>query len=519
MVKKNFANFIKLICLFPALLFLGACSSSSSSDPAPAAGGQWLYIADGQDTFNGMLYAVNYGSGAIKIIGPLRDTNGDGYSVSALATADDGTLYGFTGNDSRQFVSIDTTTAVVTVIGATDTVPDAEFMGGVLYAWTENSDDVGTVDLGTGVVTALGDSNISSWGTGLAASGGVLYVVNGDDQNVGGSGNGGATIWSLDTTTGLPTEVVTDIASVNNNLVTCGSTTYNIPVTGVLGTLNMTTGVGAARWDVSQLIRRPDAIACATAPSLPSLKLYIAGGGGSPGVLSTFDLHTGVMKSVGGVRLANGNGLCITGLAHVGNTLYGATCDGSYAMLQRSLVTISKSSGVATVVGPLVDGGAAPVQLSALASDGITLYGWGANSSGSGAYDLHTVDPATGVTTIVGSSGGWFTGLGFMTVGGTTELMASMAYDLFTIDTGTGADTYDRTLGGELDMMGNGNIWGFNAMDCGPFLVGMEQGNLYGSNGPTEGINPGLGLLDPNNSYFTRIANAPRGNDALACGT
>ncbi len=99
---------------------------------------------------------------------------------------------------------VDLATAQVTLIGSIgDTLyqnPDAAFSPeGVLYAWTENNDDLITVDLATGAGTRISDSNVGTWSTGLAFDkNGTLWVKPGNE------------LWQLDLENGAGT-YITDI--------------------------------------------------------------------------------------------------------------------------------------------------------------------------------------------------------------------------------------------------------------------------------------------------------------------
>ncbi len=116
-------------------------------------------------------------------------------------------LYGTTSSNDPVFpdglIEIDRTTGAGTPIGAgagmlinNPTVDSA----GEMYAWTENSDDLVTVDTATGVATVVGVSGIGTFEHGLAfGANDNLILVNGDGA-----------IYTIDPVSGAGT-YVTDI--------------------------------------------------------------------------------------------------------------------------------------------------------------------------------------------------------------------------------------------------------------------------------------------------------------------
>jgi hypothetical protein len=127
------------------------------------------------------LYILNPATGAV-----VSTVGATGFNhVTGLAFhPSTGVLYGVTsdGSSPSQLITIDPFSGVGTAVGATglSSVPDITFSpGGVLYAWTENGDDLATIDLTSGVGTVLGDSGIGTARTGLEFdSGGTLYMKN-----------------------------------------------------------------------------------------------------------------------------------------------------------------------------------------------------------------------------------------------------------------------------------------------------------------------------------------------------
>ena len=120
-------------------------------------------------SFNGpsgmsTLYTVNPATGAGTVVGSIGF-----WRVSAMAVSADGTIYATGRNPStgrNVLLTIDPATGAGTEIGRTfveslgygDTIADIAFRpsDGVLYAYLEAGDGLGTINLATGAATALG---------------------------------------------------------------------------------------------------------------------------------------------------------------------------------------------------------------------------------------------------------------------------------------------------------------------------------------------------------------------------
>src|SRR5262249_54909817 len=127
--------------------------------------------------------------------------------VSAMKTAADGTLYAV-GRDSSNvnvLITIDPVTGAGTKIGPTgverlgfgDTISDISFRpsDGVLFAYLEAGDGLGTINLATGAATAIGSTFVSCCGNGLAFyTAGRLLHANEDDLHVLDQTTGRATV-------------------------------------------------------------------------------------------------------------------------------------------------------------------------------------------------------------------------------------------------------------------------------------------------------------------------------------
>jgi hypothetical protein len=168
-------------------------------------------------------------------------------------------------------------------------------------------------------------------------------------------------------------------------------------------------------------------------------RLYGAvGGNGNVGDLVILDPATGaVTTSVGPV------GFSVTGLAvdPADGVLYGST--GFETNPEGSLITINKDTGAGTLIGTLA-GGDPAADLTFL--DG-TLYGWLERT----AKDLVTIDRSTGVATVVGDSGLTNTRGSGLAAAADGTLYYTGSDDngpLRTIDPATGLPTTGPTLDG-----------------------------------------------------------------------
>lgn len=261
------------------VLLLGACSN----DGIVGAGGYVLYMAEAQGIAHAdsVLYAVNPNTGKTKAIGSI------GYAVTGLAFAPDGTLYGATATTnsgdetarSNQIIKISPSNGKGTIVGATNepgvassgvngtshyAMPDITFKGKTLYGWTEDSDDLVTINTSTGAVKTIGTGESSS-GTGLVYSDkdGKMYM------------HEGLNFWQVSLTDGT-LGAVSALTGLSGHLgglslAYCGDTLY---VTGTqgwnngsdngaaeFGTVDIVSGVFTAIAELPS-IQAVDAVAC-----------------------------------------------------------------------------------------------------------------------------------------------------------------------------------------------------------------------------------------------------------------
>jgi hypothetical protein len=169
--------------------------------------GQVLYGAIGTSAVTSNLMIINPANGAlVSTVGAI------GYAVTGLAVhPTTGVLYGSTSNNSGlspgSLISINKATGAGTLIGSFgfpgQTMADLTFTSdGTLYGWLEaNVDDLHTINLVTGAATVVGNSGLSTFGSGLGANGANVLYYSGD-------GNRGE-LRTINRTTGLPATVAT----------------------------------------------------------------------------------------------------------------------------------------------------------------------------------------------------------------------------------------------------------------------------------------------------------------------
>src|SRR5262249_34014931 len=144
-----------------------------------------IYGGDGRGGYAGNLYLIDPRNGASVAIGAIHAGSGDGlvnYGVTGMAFSAGGTLYATqsphgTEGENANLLTIDPATAEVTVVGElTDSVDPGTnhgsvasiaFSGDTLVGWTEEGDDVCTIDTDTGVTTVVADSENGSAGDGM----------------------------------------------------------------------------------------------------------------------------------------------------------------------------------------------------------------------------------------------------------------------------------------------------------------------------------------------------------------
>jgi Ca2+-binding RTX toxin-like protein len=204
-------NRVRALALASTLVCFAALPAA-----APAATTQTLYGADGSGGVPSNLYEIDRDTGAVlRTIGPI------GFAVTGLAIhPETAELYGSTGgnapNDPGSTIKINKATGDGTLIGdqipATDTgAADITFTSdGTLYGWSEDSDDLVTINLASGAATVVGEAGEGTAGSGLSASPGDTLFFAGDTDN--------GDLTTVSRTTGLLTTVATMDGTVGDSI-------------------------------------------------------------------------------------------------------------------------------------------------------------------------------------------------------------------------------------------------------------------------------------------------------------
>lgn len=166
-------------------LLLAATLPASAAETLLYATAIRIHYEDGAGRVECNLYRVDPATGASTLLAPVRVDGRDPVGVISLAIhPTTGVMYGITAglaDRPRSLVSIDPGTGDVTIIGAIgDVASDLAFSReGTLYAWLPGRNQLGTVHLGTGRATPLGESGITSvMGGGMSIDDhGVAYVA------------------------------------------------------------------------------------------------------------------------------------------------------------------------------------------------------------------------------------------------------------------------------------------------------------------------------------------------------
>jgi hypothetical protein len=167
------------------ILTVASCGGGGGGGGSPAAGPTGvLFATDGGGANVGQLYTLNLTTGAPTAIGPIN------YSVTGLAIRPNtGVLYGVTTGSNPKLITINKASGAGAEVGPLFNPLPNPFVGpvaditftsdGTLYGWSEQIDDLVTIDLTTGNATPVGpDTLLSTSGSGIAASsGGVLYFT------------------------------------------------------------------------------------------------------------------------------------------------------------------------------------------------------------------------------------------------------------------------------------------------------------------------------------------------------
>jgi hypothetical protein len=151
------------------------------------------------------LYRIDPATGSATSIGNT------GFAITGLAQdPTTGILYGVSNNNSpiaqRTLLRIDPATGSAIQVGSLDTIiADITFDSqGRLFGWSEDDDDLASIDKNTGQVTIVGESELDTYGSGSSFDKDDNYWLFGEGEGGGNSGNEGG-YFTIDTLTGKAT--------------------------------------------------------------------------------------------------------------------------------------------------------------------------------------------------------------------------------------------------------------------------------------------------------------------------
>lgn len=227
------------------------------------------------------------------------------------------------------------------------------------------------------------------------------------------------------------------------------------------------------------------------------------GTGGGTGTLVSIDPLTGTATVIGLTNDGIGNNYRLTGLAFdpFSGVLYGSSGNSSPTN-PGTLVTVDPMTGLVTLIGSYGTGGT--MADLTFTPDG-TLYGWLEPS----ADDMYSINRSTGAATLIGDSGLGTFGSGIASNGSGVIYFAGSSDNgpLRTINRVTGVPTDVVTLGG--GPVGGGPI---NALAFSP------SGVLYGING-SFGTTTYLITVNTTTGSITSIGQSFDRLDAIAFGS
>ncbi len=184
-------------------LFAVTWSSTSDAD---------LYAVDGANQSGGSpstLYRLDSNTGAvIQTIGPVGFDAVKGIAINPLS----GVMFGVVSNGAtgeNLLITIDHTTGAGVLVGPTgNNISDLTFdAAGVLFGWSESTDDLVIINLETGISTVVGTSGLPTGSTGLEVDGaGRLLLKNFEP-----------TLYQMNPGTGVPTPLANLVPPPSGN--------------------------------------------------------------------------------------------------------------------------------------------------------------------------------------------------------------------------------------------------------------------------------------------------------------
>jgi hypothetical protein len=223
-----------LLLVVAAALTLLAAPTAASALPSPS-----LFMTTGGTGDSGKtappseLWRVDPNSGQTTSVGNT------GFAITGMAQdPTTGILYAVSNNTSpivkRTLLTINPANGVATQVGPLNTAAaDISFnSNGELFGWwDEPEDDLISINKATGAATKIGDSGLSTYGSGSAFDRNDTFWLFGDGEGEATSPNNEGSYWTVNTATGLPTfsgrltPIDTNRSSVSAAAYDCARTT------------------------------------------------------------------------------------------------------------------------------------------------------------------------------------------------------------------------------------------------------------------------------------------------------
>jgi hypothetical protein len=207
-ITSKFLSIRTLFASLTAVALLLAAASSAAALPAPS-----LFLTTGGTGESGKtalpseLWRVDPANGVSTSVGNT------GFAITGLAQdPTTGILYGVSNNKSpiapKTLLTINPATGAATQVGPLSLIiADITFDSqGRLFGWSEEDDDLASIDKATGAATEIGESEISTYGSASAFDINDTYWLLGDGEGEAEAPNEEGLYWTIDTGTGKPTE-------------------------------------------------------------------------------------------------------------------------------------------------------------------------------------------------------------------------------------------------------------------------------------------------------------------------
>lgn len=199
---------LAVVAVAAALLALPAIAAALPQPTLLATtGGPGGGSGGSKPTLPSNLYRVDPANGAATSLGNT------GFAITGLAQdPTTGILYGVSNNKSpiapKTLLRIDPATGATTQVGPLGLViADITFnSSGQLFGWSEEDDNLATIDKQTGAATEFAANEISTYGSASAFDINDTYWLLGDGEGEAKTPNNEGLYWTIDTITGKATE-------------------------------------------------------------------------------------------------------------------------------------------------------------------------------------------------------------------------------------------------------------------------------------------------------------------------